>query len=245
MNAWRIFGAALAIAIAVSPAGAPAAEKAGSDPAAVALARATLEKMGGADAWSRLRYLKWDFGGKRHYVWDRWTGDVRITAETGSGDRLVLMNLNTRKGRAWDDGKEITDPAALHDALELGYAWWVNDSYWLLMPVKLLDPGAHLHSLGEGKLEDGRPADGIEVTFDPGTGLTPDNKYRVWIARDTGLVSQWSYYPKADDPKPAFTLPWAGWRRFGDVMIATDHGKGQNWGVDAPTSVPPSVFEKP
>lgn len=227
-------------ALALPAASGATPEHPGSDPAAVALAEKTLEKMGGREAWSRLRYLEWDFLGKRHHVWDRWTGDERIESE----HRIVLMNIHTKKGRVWEDGKEITDPDALRKALDLGYAWWVNDSYWLIMPVKLLDPGARLHSLGEGKLEDGRPADVIEVTFDPGTGLTPENKYRVWIGRDSGLVEQWSYYPTADG-EPSFTLPWKGWKRFDEVLICTDHGRGADWNVATPTSLPDSVFDVP
>lgn len=229
------------IAATWAPARAEEAPPPRSDPAAVALAQATLEKMGGREGWERTRYLQWRFLGRRTHSWDRWTGDVRIESEK----RLVLMNLNTREGRAWDDGVEITDPAARRKALDLAYAWWVNDSYWLIMPFKLLDPGVHLRSLGEDEIEGGRAADVIEVTFDPGVGLTPQNKYRVWIARDTGLVEQWAYYENADDPEPAFTRPWTGWQRFGAVLIATEHGRDADWEIAAPAKLPRALFERP
>jgi hypothetical protein len=233
--------ALLAAAVLCATIGSAGDAHAESDPRAVELARASLDAMGGADAWSRLHYLTWDFKGRRIHTWDRWSGDVRIEAN----GRLVLMNVNTRSGRVWDDGVEITGEAERRKALEQGYAWWVNDSYWLLMPAKLLDPGVVLHDRGEASLPDGRAADLISVTFTGDTGLTPRNRYDVWFDADTHLVEQWAYYTDADDPEPRFTLPWTGWQRFGDVLIATDHGDEHDWAIGAPEAMPRSRFERP
>ena len=228
--------ALLAAAVVVASEPAP-----GSDPRAVALAQATLEKMGGREAWEGTRYLQWNFFGRRLHRWDKFTGDVRIEA----GPRIVLMNLLTKEGRVFEEGREIVEPLARREALDEGYAWWVNDSYWLLMPYKLLDEGARLGFGGESALADGRPADRLELTFAPGTGLTPENRYDVWIARDTGLVEQWAYYARAADSAPKFTLPWGGWKRFGRILLATEHGRESPWDVDAPQTLPRSLFEAP
>jgi hypothetical protein len=238
--------AALAAALLGLLAGPPlgarsAARAAEGDAGAMALAASVLERMGGRDAWERTRFLRWSFFGRRLHQWDRRTGDVRIEAK----DRVMLINLRTKEGRVFDGGVEITDPAARREALDEAYACWVNDSYWLLMPYKLLDPGVRLKSLGPSTLADGRPADRLGVTFDPGTGLTPENRYDVWVARDTGLVEQWAYYPAAADTAPAFTLPWAGWKRCGRILLATEHGKGEAWDVAAPDTLPREIFEKP
>jgi hypothetical protein len=218
-----------------------AASGAGAEPRAVALAESVLERLGGRDAWQSTRYLTWEFFGKRRHAWDRRTGDVRIEA----GDRVVLMNLGTRAGRAFEKGVEVADPQAKTEALESGYAQWVNDSYWLLMPYKLLDPGARLEYRGESALPDGRAADLVGLTFEPGTGLTPENRYDVWIARDTGLVEQWAYYASASDTTAVFTLPWGGWTRCGGVLLPTEHGRGEPWEVAAPESLPRALFESP
>ncbi|MBZ0268943.1 hypothetical protein K8I85_12360 [bacterium] len=219
---------------------APGARAAASDPRAIDVAEASLHAIGGADAWEQLRYLTWNFRGRRLHHWDRGTGDVRIE----SGTRLVLMNIHTKQGRAWEEGTGITDPDALREALDLGYAWWVNDSYWLIMPAKLLDPGVVLRDGGRATLPDGRAADLVTVTFES-VGLTPRNRYDVWIDAETHLVEQWAYYTDADDPEPKFTQPWTGWERFGDVLIATDHGGGEDWEVAAPETMPRALFERP
>lgn len=227
---------ALALLLAL-PGGTIAAQ---GDAEAIRLAERTLDAMGGADAWNSTRYLTWNFDGRRLHHWDRFTGDVRMEADSV----LVLMNVKARTGRAWVNGEEVTDAEALATHLETGYAWWINDSYWLVMPYKLLDDGVILRSAGESDLADGRAADLLVVTFDS-VGLTPQNRYDVWIARDTGWVEQWAYYPDAQDPEPRFTRPWAGWKRFGSILLATDHGRATDWAIDAPAELPRALFESP
>ena len=39
-------------------------------------------------------------------------------------------------------------------------------------------------------------------------GVTPNNKYRVWIDRESRLVSQWAFYADAEDAEPRFIGPW-------------------------------------
>src|SRR4029434_5552416 len=124
----------------------------------------------GRSGWDHARVLKWNFMGKRLNYWDKFTGDVRIEADS----TLILMNINTKKGRAWQSGREITAADSLKSLLDDGYAIWVNDSYWLVMPYKLLDPGVTLRDKGPGELPDGRPAHVLELTFDH-VGLTPQN----------------------------------------------------------------------
>jgi hypothetical protein len=211
------------------------------DARAMALVERSFEAMGGHGAWDRTRYLQWRFFGGRQHFWDRYSGDVRIHSD----ERLVLLNVNTRRGRAWDGIAEIVDSRDLADALELGYAWWVNDSYWLTMPYKLLDPGTVLRFVGPDTLPDGRAADVVAVTFEGGTGLTPDNRYEIWFASDTHLVAQWAYFPSASDPAPRFTLPWAGWKRFGEILLATERGRDGDWEIEAPDELPSELFTQP
>lgn len=237
--------AALLLACAASfapPPGALAAPgaAAASDPAAVALAESTLEAMGGRDAWNAARYLTWRFMGKRLHHWDKATGDVRIEAD----GTLILMNVVSKTGRAYRDGVEITEPGARAKALEDGYGMWVNDSYWMFMPYKMLDPGVILAGAEASVLADGSPAHKVTMTFES-VGITPENKYEVWIADDTKLVEQWAYYESADAAEPKFTLPWGGWKKFGGILLATEHGREADWAVGAPESLPRALFETP
>jgi hypothetical protein len=85
----------------------------GSDSKAVQIANEVMSALGGRKAWDQRRYLTWNFFGRRTHVWDKHTGDLRFENE-GS---VVLMNLNSKKGRVWRNGQELKDPAELEKAL--------------------------------------------------------------------------------------------------------------------------------
>jgi hypothetical protein len=226
---------ALALARAAEP---------GSDPQAVTIARTVLDKMGGQSAWDRAGVIRWDFMGRRRHWWDLRTGDIRIEADN---KRIVLMNIQTKAGKVWQEGKELTGQE-LADALTRGHQWWVNDSYWMFMPYKMLDPGVTLRYLGERPMKkDGRAADVIEMTFGAGIGYTPQNKYEVAVAKDSGLVEEWAFFKDAKDTEPGFVLPWSGWKKFGPILLATDHGPdtGGDWNVAVFNGLPASVFTSP
>ncbi|MFQ5742300.1 MAG: hypothetical protein ACE5HV_01795 [Acidobacteriota bacterium] len=211
-----------------------------ADGKAVEIAERVLEQMGGRESWNQTRYISWKFMGRRTHYWDKWTGNDRIESD----NRVTLFNVHTRKGRVWEDGHEITEPSALAEALDRAYGAWINDTYWMFMPYKLLDPGVTLEYRGQGTMADGRDADILQLTFDK-VGRTPDNRYFVYVARDTGLVEQWSYFRNASDQEPGFTLPWAGWRRFGKIMLATGHGRDRDWQIGVYEDLPPSTFTSP
>jgi hypothetical protein len=219
---------------------APGFDAAGSDPRAVALADATMEAMGGRAAWDATRCLSWDFFGMRRHVWDKWTGDYRLEQK----DRVVLMNLNTMKGRLFEHGVEDTDPARVAAALQQAKSIWINDSYWLVMPYKLKDDGVTLRWKGEDKLPDGRAADVITLTFKD-VGDTPQNKYEVWISRDRHLVEQWAYYAKSDDAAPRFTTAWSDWQRRGSILLSGDRTAERRLTEIAVLDAPPASLQNP
>jgi hypothetical protein len=189
----------------------------GSDPRAVALAEAVLERLGGRAAWERARVLEWTFFGRRSHVWDRWTGDYRLD----EGPKVVLMNLETGAGRVFVDGTEVTAPAARASELARAKSVWINDGYWLVMPYKLLDPGVTLRDAGQRKLANGEPADVLRLEFE-GVGETPRNAYDVYVARDERLVAQWDYYEDRADASRRLSTPWAGWTEHGGILLCGD-----------------------
>ena len=216
-----------------------------SDSRAVAIAEATIDTMGGWDGWEKTHYLRWNFFGNRRHWWDRYSGRVRIEADGEESDRLWLMNVQTGAGRYFENGEEVRDAERLQEALEAGTRIWINDSYWLVMPFKLLDPGVTLHYVGERTLPDGSPADVLELTFKD-VGVTPDNKYEVYVSRKSGLIEQWSFFENADDETPQIDRsPWSGWKTFGSIRLATDHGRQKDWAIEVPLIISDAIFSDP
>lgn len=224
---------------------APGFDEAGSDLQAIRVADMVMEKLGGRAAWDATRHLSWNFFGQRRHFWDKRSGRIRIEGTQRGSDKpyVVLMNVNTREGRVWVGGEEVA-AAALKEELERGYRWWVNDSYWLVMPYKLKDTGVTLKYHGEGAMENGHPCDILQLTFKD-VGDTPENKYLVYVGKDTKLVEQWSFFRNAADEAPAFTNPWSNWKKYGNILLSDERGRGKHSDIAVFEELPASVYESP
>ena len=198
----------------------------GSDARAREIADRVMTSLGGKEAWDRTRYLRFGFGGVRDgkwsgrmHHWDKWSGRYRVEGTTRDGKPFVtLMNLNTKQGEAWLEGKKLAGDD-LQKALERGYGMWVNDTYWLLMPYKLNDPGVVLTYAGEDR-DNGATYDKLRLRFES-VGLTPKDQYWAYVNRKTGLVDRWDYVLKGEN-KPKTTFMWTNWKKHGSVMLADD-----------------------
>ncbi|MEO7165554.1 MAG: hypothetical protein ABI787_12460 [Spartobacteria bacterium] len=118
-------------------------------------------------------------------------------------------------------GKDVTvnlaDPAVDEDA-KAAYARWVNDSYWLLAPLKLKDRGVNLTD--EGKKEmDGAEREVLGLSFGK-VGLTPNDQYKLYIDPATKLVMAWDYMEK---PGEKMHSTWENYQEGGGLKLATDH----------------------
>jgi len=225
---------------------APGFDAAGSDPQAVRIADATMQAMGGRAAWDATRFVSWNFFGARFHVWDKHRGRDRVQwTDRESGAPIVaVVDVNTAEGRVWVAGVAVADPARATELLRSAREMWINDAYWLVMPYKLKDSGVTLTYAGEAAMADGRAADVVQLTFKD-VGVTPQNKYRVFVARDTGLVEQWQFFSKADDAEPRFTTPWHGWTRHGAILLSGDRGERRLTDIAVHDSLPEAVFEDP
>lgn len=233
----------LAAAIAVSAPDYPAApgfNQEGSDPEAIAIANEVMAALGGYDAWNDTRYLTWSFFGRRTHLWDKHTGNLRFENE----GTTVLMNINTKQGRVFENGEEVLDPTKRDEALDRAHGAWINDSYWVFMPYKLKDSGVTLEYVGERTTEAGAPADVLELTFED-VGRTPENRYHIYVDKTSRLVTQWDYYQVASDTEPGFRIPWNDWRKHGDILLSADRGERKHENVAVLEDVPASAFESP
>lgn len=194
----------------------------GSDPAAVELADSVMAAMGGRKNWDLTRYISWNFFGRRDLVWDKYTGRVRIDSP---GDSIVyLVNVNTGEGRVRIKGSELQGDT-LKKMLDIAKKIWINDSYWLVMPFKLKDTGVTLKYLGEDEFQSGEKCNIVELTFDK-VGVTPQNKYRVYIDISDNLIKQWAYFASAEQDSASFTRPWDNYKRYGQILLSADRSDG-------------------
>lgn len=205
----------------------PSAPAAPADPAADALAKRTIEAQGGA-AWAKARFLSFTFVVERDgkaaasfpQQWNRVTGDYRVSGVDPKGVPFtVVLNTKTKTGRAWRKDVEVKELPALKELLALGYRRYNNDTYWLLMPLKMLEPGVHRTSQGERTDAAGHKWDVVRMTFDPSLDIT----YVVWawINRETGLVDEWDMKaPAAATTDPSVEVFFHDFKRVAGVLIS-------------------------
>ncbi len=215
-------------------------DKAKSDPKAIEIADKVMQAMGGQKNWDETRFIVWDFFGSRKLCWDKWTGDVRI--ESAKDKYIVLVNINDLTGRVMKNGKEMTDPDSLSNFLNIGKSMWINDSYWLVMPFKLKDPGVSLKYLRKDTTSSGIASDVIQLTFDS-VGESPDNKYEVYVDKKTNLVVEWAFFKNANDEKPQFKNEWKFYKKYGNILLSFDRGNGYYLtDIEVLEEMPPDLF---
>lgn len=187
-----------------------------SNKKAISIANNVQNAMGGAQNYSNTKFIQWQFA-KRKLYWNKWTGDVRI--ESPKDSLTILVNINTLKGKAFKDNVPITNTATLNTLLQKGKNWWINDAYWLVMPWKLQDPGVTLDYLKTETLSNGNTADVLQLTFNA-VGVTPQNKYYVYVDQTDNLIKQWAFFKKFNDTVPKFTMPWDNYQKAGTILLS-------------------------
>ncbi|MBC5842442.1 hypothetical protein H8R23_13575 [Flavobacterium sp. F-380] len=188
------------------------------DKKANAIVKDILLAMGGQENYNATRFIQWDFV-NRKLAWDKWTGDVRV--ENPAANQVILVNINTLKGKVFENGVLVTDENKANALLEKGKNWWINDAYWLVMPWKLQDPGVTLSYVKTDTLPSGKVADVLQLTFE-GVGVTPENKYWVYVGQEDHLVQQWAYYQNFNDAEPKFLKPWNNYQKQGNILLSYD-----------------------
>jgi hypothetical protein len=164
-------------------------------------------KASGGENWPNVKAIDFTFavekGGKTlasaEHHWD-------VAAQT---DRV--------KWKGKDVTVNLAEPATDENA-KAAYARWVNDSYWLLAPLKLKDRGLEVKSEGR-KTIDGAEREVLLLSFAK-VGLTPNDQYRLYIDPATKLVASWDYMP---EPGKSVHGTWENYQKSGGLTLATEH----------------------
>lgn len=214
-----------------------------SDASAIAIADNVMEAMGGREAWDKTQYIKWNFFGRRDLTWNKVTGDVRIDSPRDS--MVYLLNVETMEGSVYKDLEELSDPEVKTRMLERGKAIWINDSYWLVMPFKLKDSGVTLKYLRTDTTLIGTTADVLQLTFEE-VGVTPQNKYEVWVDKSDHLVKQWAYFREASQDSASSIWPFDNYKNYGNILLSADRSDGRGPGnVQVFEDLNPNIFTDP
>lgn len=236
------------------------------------VAMALYDALGGPEAWATVPYLRFNFAVGQNddqnvvarHLWDRQSGDYRLEWEGGEDSTYVaLFDVEAfgegargadnpgEAGQTYLNG-EAVDEAENAEYMEQAHQRFVNDTYWLLAPVKAFDPGVNRAYVPDSSDAE---TDVITLTFGE-VGITPDDQYWLYVDRETGLLTQWAFHLQGmDEEDPPAFYEWADYESFdvpgGTVRLAASKSGRDNGttlytdALDIPESVPDGMFTDP
>lgn len=156
-----------------------------------------------------------------HHRWDLRGKRDRVTWKDREGvERDGVIDLETKKARGTVGGKPEADPGAKGNLAERLYGRWVNDTYWLILPLKVLDPGVHREHEGTRE-HGGKKYEILRLTFDH-VGLTPGDTYWLFVEPATKRIERWEMVLEGDKPPPA-GFSFEAHQKLGPLELALDH----------------------
>lgn len=161
------------------------------------------------EAYQALDTIAWTFYRGHHFVWDKTNDKVNVKWE----DFEVDLSTQTQKGTAKQGGISL-EGEALEKALALAWQFFTNDSFWIVSPYKVRDPGT-IRSIV--KTEEG---DALLIHYTSG-GVTPGDSY-LWILDE-------NYRPKAYKlwvsilPIGGLEFSWEDWNQYNGAWFAGTH----------------------
>ncbi len=217
-------------------------QQASSDSLAVKIAHDVINAIGGIEAFDETGYIGWQFFESRQIIWDKIHERVRV--DYLKKDISLIADINGNNIKLFMNGEEIHQPDSLKKYLNKAKLIWMNDSYWLIMPFKLLDPGVNLKYLGIYTTLDSMPAKVLELTFNE-VGATPQNKYWIYIDPVTNFIVQWDYYDSYKDPQAEFKNSWGQYEKYGEIYLSGDRGtEGKLSHLHVWDDLPESIFNE-
>ncbi len=212
----------------------------------------------GQEAWERTPYVSFRFGraetatdsssspASRRHLWNRRTGAYRIDIPRRDTLYTVFLDVTPptgqeRSGSVYRDGEQLGGDEAMQ-WLDSAHGMFVNDTYWLLAPFKLFDPGV---TRGLDPSEDTATEKALTLAFD-GVGRTPGDRYWLYVDRQSGRVNGWKYHLQGQ-PQAGGRIDRMGNRTFetpnGTIRMATRHETGERDLYSDALSLPESVSD--
>ncbi len=150
-------------------------------------------------AYQNTNYLEWTFSKRHHFKWHK----AENSCEVYWKNYKVNLDLeNTSKSEAFKNDQKI-DGEDSKELIEKALAYFNNDSFWLVAPYKVFDPGTERRLV---TLEDSSEA--LLVTYNSG-GTTPGDSY-LWHLDASGKPTSFQMWVDIL-PIEGFEASWSDW----------------------------------
>lgn len=165
------------------------------------------------DAFEATTYLEWTFPGGRKFQWYKNENRVIVRWKENTVD-LNLQNVSESK--VTSNNTEVTDQEKKSELQQKALAMFNNDSFWLIAPYKLFEPGIERRLV---KTEDGEEA--LLITYTSG-GTTPGDSY-LWYVDSNGLPIKYEMWVSTI-PIGGVPATWENWQETeSGALLASIH----------------------
>ena len=149
-------------------------------------------------AYDSVSFISWQYG-SHHYDWNKKEDSVKVIW----ADFEVNVSTQALEGMAYQGGVILLGDQN-KEVVEKAIRYFNNDSFWLVAPYKLYDPGVLLRSVS---LPMGH---GLMVTYTQG-GATPGDTY-LWMLDENYFPRAWKMWVKML-PAGGIKSEWMGWQK--------------------------------
>ena len=201
---------------------------------ALRIERRVEEALGGTEAWEAARFVDFVWAAnqttpdeerpplERRHVWDRVTGRYKLVMATPEGELTALFDdIDIMEGNAWIDGVPVEDTLRLDSLLRRSRAAFVHDTYWLLLPFMLRDPGVTVQYLGATADESGKQWETLQLTFDS-TMTARTGRSLVYVDPESFLIGWWEHFGEPDMTQTNTRTRWLEWEQRGPLLVSLD-----------------------
>jgi hypothetical protein len=191
--------------------------------AADSLAYRVTEATGGLSAWESLPALAWEWAVvqdsaervRTYHLWDKRGDRARVEWPVGADSVAVAVLSPSQFDPEQPEGDVAVNGVALAgedraERLVEAHRRFVNDGYWLLAPLKTLDPGVRR------AVDTTSVREALALSFE-GVGLTPGDRYWLDVDPVSGAMTGWTYQLEGSDER-------ARWEWLDPVDVPTPEG---------------------
>jgi len=176
-----------------------------------------LAKTFGLGSFGKIEAIRYTWGIEgtpisRSWEWQPDTDTVTYQAKDKDGKPIEVAYQRSQIDSQSEDVKKNIDPN------------FINDQYWLLLPLHVAWDGANVTDEGKQEAPLGKtPADKIVVKYAV-SGYSPGDTWDIYIGADKRIVEM-TYRRSVPAPgAPNLVMAtWTGYKKAGPLLVSTEH----------------------
>jgi hypothetical protein len=160
------------------------------------------------EAYKNTETIAWNFRNEHFYKWNK---QQNIVAVSWDNNKVILHPNEPKNTEVFINNKKVKNTDILKKATE----FYNNDSFWLIAPYKLFDPGT------ERRIVNYNDKEALLITYTSG-GSTPGDSY-LWILDKNYVPTSFKMWTNII-PIGGLSATWSDWKNTeSGIKLPTKH----------------------